>query len=424
MNNVLIGWAIALLVIVVLNGIDWRTIALLVAIALVILIVGARLSAAIDIPVWLSRTIGGATLVLTAISVLCLWAFPNIAFPEPTGAHKVGTSSHAAGETKFRMWYPAMPTPETQRYRYLSDVTSGTGVIPSFIYTHLKSRPTAAFETPPLNRTDMPYPVIFYMHGADSFAEDNSFLLMELASHGYVVVAISPQKPFADYQIDPSLAYEPALFVDTLATKVAPDQIADMKAVVAEVFAMNANQNAIVATGLRESQFGVLGYSLGGGVASRFCATDQRCAAIVNLDGNAFGAIGKTGVSAPYFHFSQSALFPSSDGVKLPEVTQRTAEHYQAEVSEFISHTARQAPAYWYTLKGSGHASFTDMLMWTPLRFAMFNMLLGDGEKDTLRETIADISVRFFNEFLYDVGGLEQELVAHAEHLEPRPVSF
>lgn len=399
------------------SGFDWRTIPLGLAITIVCALILLPVSLKYTAPVWLNRTAILSALLLTTLSASALLAFPNIAIPKARGAHPVGTTLLSTNNTKLRLWYPATHSADAMPYGYLSGVEHSAAFVPAFIFGHLKGRVTEALEDAHLKPTETPYPVIFYMHGADSFPEDNAFRQMELASHGYVVVAVHTQKPFADYEIDRSLVYEPARFAEALANLVAPDQVRDMKAAAKTIFEMNADQNAVFDAKLLQDRFGVLGYSLGGSVATQFCDSHPNCAAIVNLDGNAFGAVGKTGVSVPYLHLSQHALFPDSTETELPDVMQQTANHYAAEVSKIVRLTAQNTPAYWYTLKGSGHASFTDLVLWTPARFAMLGMLLGDGDAMAMRQVIDDLTISFFDQFLHGNTVFEPTLAAYASHL-------
>lgn len=401
------------------NGFDWRTLPLGFAIAILLAAILLQMGLNFTPPTWINRTATVVVLVLATLTIMALITFPNIAMPKPRGTHPVSTTLLSANNIKLRIWYPATPSTSTsaKQYRYLSDVTHSSAFIPAFIYGHLKGRITEALEDAPLKPTEAPYPVIFYMHGADSFPEDNTFRHMELASHGYVVVAVHPQKPFAHYQIDPNLAYDPATFATTLARDIVPDQVQDMKTAAKTVFDLSADQNSIIDAKRLQDRFGVLGYSLGGSVAAQFCDDQPNCRAIVNLDGNAFGPVGKTGVAVPYLHLSQNTLFPGPTEKALPEIMQQTADHYAAEVTEIVRLTANKTPAYWYTLKGSGHASFTDLALWTPARFAVLGTLLGNGEADSMRRVIDDLTISFFDQFLSGKAGFESTSAGHANHL-------
>lgn len=399
------------------NGFDWRTFPLGLAIAILLVAILLQMGLNFTPPTWINRTAIVLVLGSVVLTTIALITFPNIAIPKPSGAHTVGTTLLTANNTKLRLWYPAIPSNSAKRYRYLSGVTHSSTFVPAFIYGHLKGRITEAFVDTPLSPTEAPYPVIFYMHGADSFSEDNTFRQMELASHGYVVVAVHPQKPFTDYQIDPNLAYEPATFAATLARDIVPDQVRDMETAAKAIFEPSADQNSIIDAKQLQDGFGVLGYSLGGGVATQFCNDHPNCRAIINLDGNAFGPVGKTGVAVPYLHLSQNTLFPGPTEKTLPEIMQRSADHYAAEVSEIVRLTANKAPAYWYTLRGSGHASFTDLALWTPARFAMLGTLLGNGEANAMRRVIDDLTISFFDQFLGEKTGFEAASARHANHL-------
>ena len=58
------------------------------------------------------------------------------------------------------------------------------------LLTYLKHAPTNAYEDAPLLAGAKELPTLFYSHGYGSFLSQNSALMEDLASHGYVVYSV------------------------------------------------------------------------------------------------------------------------------------------------------------------------------------------------------------------------------------------
>jgi predicted dienelactone hydrolase len=63
--------------------------------------------------------------------------------------------------------------------------------LPSFFLDHLALAKTPAYLNAPIAESNEPYPIIVFSHGWDGFSAQNSGQMVELASHGYFVVAVN-----------------------------------------------------------------------------------------------------------------------------------------------------------------------------------------------------------------------------------------
>ncbi|MEL6815093.1 MAG: hypothetical protein AAFP03_09800 [Cyanobacteria bacterium J06598_3] len=358
---------------------------------------------------------------LIGISIFLSWAFPNIDFPIPTGPYAVGTLLESTTNSTFRLWYPAAPqaTPASTAYPYLED-TEISG-LPKFLYSHLQGQKTTAVMNPPMAShsaidNSESFPVVIYDHGANSFREDNTFRLMELASQGFVVAAISHPKPFEDYAISTQLAKDPIAFNQHLASVVVPERVQDVHLAVQHLEQLNT-QEGTFKNKLKLDALGLLGYSLGGSVLSEYCLEETRCTAIVNLDGGSFGK-ARQGVEAAFLQLSQSVALPVKPIENPQSVLEKNGAYYRQEVSDLLRHTQSSYPTYWLRVKGTGHAAFTDLVHWTPMRMGFFGVLMGKGDTDAIAHTINDLTTSFFNEQLRSESKIETTIQQHSELLE------
>nr|AKB95178.1 carboxylic ester hydrolase [uncultured bacterium] len=150
----------------------------------------------------------------SAIAYVPLYVLPVFDIPEPTGPHFIGVRTFeltdsdrlgvldAASDQPRRMlvraWYPAertgkSPMPYTtaaeQRVTFAGLATQ-IGM-PSFFFSHLPLVRTNGYENVPVISSETPLPVVIFGHGYGSYLAQNTVLMEELASHGYLVISIS-----------------------------------------------------------------------------------------------------------------------------------------------------------------------------------------------------------------------------------------
>ena len=137
-------------------------------------------------------------------------------FPDPSGPYEIGTLTYHwvdadrpevftadpddRRELMVQVWYPAKGDPSSPRAPYIQDADAVTAAfarlfdVPKFLLGNLKYVTTNAIPSAPVAAPmadDEPgYPVLIYLEGLGAFRQMNTFLVEELVSHGYVVVAI------------------------------------------------------------------------------------------------------------------------------------------------------------------------------------------------------------------------------------------
>lgn len=173
---------------------------------------------------------------------------PTIRLPKPTGPHPVGVvdfelvdhareESFAPGQPRripARAWYPAAAVAGAPR-PYAKPLEM-EHVIGRF-WTHslpLGARFAELFNVPthsveaatPLGAE--PLPTVVFSHGVFGYLQSNTFLMEHLASHGYLVVAIS--HPYASsatlHENGDVVLADAALFTETMQRGFAPEYLA------------------------------------------------------------------------------------------------------------------------------------------------------------------------------------------------------
>ena len=265
----------------------------------------------------------GGVLALALASALPV-ALPVFALPAPGGTYAVGTTyldlvdtarpepftadTQDHRELLVQFWYPAAPVAGRQPVAYVERpravvavAADGAGVrLPAFVLDHLALVRTHAYRDVPLAASQSRYPVLIFSHGYLSFGVQNTVLMEELASHGYIVAGINhPYEALVTSYPDgrdvpandAALAalFERGVLVHPRAslriwtedTRFVLDQLEDIDAGrIAGPFAGR----------LDLARVGMLGMSFGGTTACQVCAEDARCRASLDLDGDLYGA--------------------------------------------------------------------------------------------------------------------------------------
>jgi predicted dienelactone hydrolase len=302
-------------------------------------------------------------------------ALPVFALPAPAGPYAVGTTyldlvDTARPETftadpqdrrelLVQIWYPAAPVARGQPVAYLerpravvAAAAGGSGVpLPAFVLDHLKLVRTHAYRDAPLAADQSRYPVLVFSHGYLSYAVQNTVLMEELASHGYVVASIShPYEALVTSYPDgrdvpaddAALAalFERGVLVHPGASlRIWTD---DTRFVLDQLESVDAERpGGLFAGRLDLARLGVLGMSFGGTTACQVCAEDARCRASLDLDGDLYGARCRD--SKPFAFLLSSERRP-------PQCL-----------------TGAQSDAYLLTVRDTKHRDFGDFPLYSPL---------------------------------------------------------
>ena len=210
------------------------------------------------------------------------------------------------------------------------------------------------------------FPVIVFSHGWKGFAAQNTAQMVELASHGYVVVGM--QHPygaittiFPDGSVAPN---NPNALPDDMpepgytdvARKLVDQWARDISFTVDFLAEQNDDTASPFHAVLDLTHMGVYGHSTGAGAAIQFCGTDSRC--VAGLTEDAFmtpvsQAVIDNGVSQPFFF-----LFSQAWTDDIGSTNNRLFD-------SFYSHLPVPAPVV--TILGTRHYDFSDLPLLSPL---------------------------------------------------------
>lgn len=290
-------------------------------------------------------------LILCGFSLLFLYLLPFVTLPKPTGAYAVGvTYSKVATErdepfTKtpgdkrllyLKIWYPAQKGEHPNPYleegeKALSQLLESQG-LPSFPFHQLAKTKTNSFTNAPIAQGR--FPLITFSHGYASWFGQNTSLMEELASQGYIVAAIahSYQSLFAaadeqtlvnfPYLVPPGDTTEYAAIDtarqalidkiifqkasvertvfdrffkeriehDTLANLQARIWADDISSTLDFMLQEHKTSKTHFYNRLDTEKIGAAGMSFGGAAAAEAALKDQRILAAINMDGFQFGS--------------------------------------------------------------------------------------------------------------------------------------
>ena len=292
-----------------------------------------------------------AALVLFSGAIACA---QTSSYPEPSGPRAVGTSyllfedrdrrdpfsadTSRNRELTIRVWYPAEPPGGAAVERYLPDDES---IFRSFnLPPSLAELEVHSYRDLPVCAAEEKYPVLVFNHGWGEHFAQSTFLMEELASHGYFVFSIAHHGE-AKFTIYPDgsvrlLDQTNERFRRIMAEQQNPEAVAlfqrifgartmeEQRAVFEETvdrmptflldgpglwaedirFVIGALERMTRADHpfrgrLDLDNIGIFGVSIGGIASSVACVSDKRCAACVNIDGGLYGGLVETTIPTP-----------------------------------------------------------------------------------------------------------------------------
>jgi predicted dienelactone hydrolase len=328
----------------------------------------------------LGAVASAAIVVMTAawsLSVLGEELSPvaDVVLPAPTGAFAVGRTvyewtdpardemfSDVDGERRSLLawiWYPAevssAPASDYMPGALGAFVEAATGLSPSKVQV-------PAQDNAPLAGTSAQYPVLVFSHGSGAAVAIYTAMLTEIASHGYIVVAV--QHPynamFTAFTDGRTIAASPDADGDTVQY-----WSEDTAFVVDKLEAMSAADNRFAGR-LDLSRLGIFGHSFGGAAAAEFCLDDARCVAGLNFDGSLSGDVEKVGTTRPFMQIFSGTNCEdvAAVGVMTRDECRPLLERYQAGWQKMFD---TSEAAYRITVAGSKHGSFSDVPFLAPL---------------------------------------------------------
>lgn len=369
----------------------------------------------------IAQTVGG--LLLLGIAIIPPLLLPIPTTPEPTGPHAVGTTtlmlvdesreelysgkSNEPRRIMVQIWYPAEAIRGAEAALWLENMDvmgpaiAGHLDLPAFFLEHVKYARAHAVSDAPISGAQAQYPLILFSHGWGGFRAQNTYQVEELASQGYIVAApdhaygaIASVYPDGQAALNnpEALPYGSGLsdleFL-TAAQVLGEQWASDLSFMLDVLEGLESDDPAGQLTNrINFRRVGAMGHSTGGGAAIQFCATDERCQAVLGMDPYmdpvAFDVLD-TGLSQPYL-----AIFSA--------VWAEDRSRNNTLFRSFSDHS--EGDTYRYYIEKTDHYDFTDMPAFSPL--APYLGLKGPLDGKQVSKIINAYTLAFFGRYFQD----------------------
>lgn len=347
----------------------------------------------------------------------------RVEFPKPTGKYAVGTFTYSLKDDReeimamggmrsvaARVYYPVLKESVIGKQKA---VALSENMIKGFKKTFsvspkFTSGPETNFSECYTNADRISgekFPLIMFNHGLGSYREGNSFLCIELASHGYVVISVSHSYEAMCTEFDDGTAvfydsrnikqYEPMLggaismfnlmkargSNEDLAKKFDESQRKYCKFIMNRTPEWVKDSEAALSYAKKnlsdlidfDKGVGASGHSMGGNTAYALCARNPEFVCGINIDGSLFGDYTDDIQEKPFLQIS------SEDG-----------EYIVTRV--YLRHTK---PVYKVLFKNIKHTGFTDAK-----HMLSFKSVVGKLDPEVLHENICKCHLEFFDAYL------------------------
>jgi dienelactone hydrolase len=370
-----------------------------------------------------TRLAGATTLCLLLLGGGLVIALPMFHFSKLTGPYLVGTrteflvdsnrmETHPGArqghrEVELQIWYPtdAAATKGAKHAMYRR-----------WRETNLRSTYQAVLAVDAYQDVAIAqgsYPVVVFNHAWRGFGNRSTFIMQELASHGFVVVSVAHPWNAATVELHDGYVADGRDQLDIgnffsgevtpLATRVALSeaelaiQTADDEFVLNELANWNARSQSPYEGHLDMKRVGMLGHSFGGATAIEMATQDARVLSALELEGDVFGRAAKVGVAKPVMMIDAESGFVPEKEIRSSSAGNRSLAESELMRHKAIGVTLNKYGGYLVTLHGMDHESFTDKGYFSPIA-----ALSGVGVVPQQRagEIINQFVVAFFDQTL------------------------
>ncbi len=369
-------------------------------------------------------------LIFVSILILCtgICTAQKITLPPPTGDYTIGTTHLVfVDETRpelftedpadhrevtVKVWYPGDAVKKASAAPYYENAEA---IVPRFGYpsTLLDLNTNSNIGIPVGHQEDM-YPVILFNHGWGEHAAQNTVLMEELASHGYVVLSLahhyeakywvypdgdlgflvteSPrfQKIFGEQSkpgimdlfqamfttkgaaAQESLFRQTVEFMPTFLGESPRHWADDIRFVIDQLDSLNRSDERFKGK-LDLGRLGVMGMSMGGIATGQACLIEPRIKAGMNIDGGLLGDLADTVVTQPMFYMG----------------SKRFVGYHEV----FADHAA--GDAYTLIIGDADHYDFTDFTL-----LHREHLMIGSVDGQRMLDIMNDYTLAFFDLYL------------------------
>lgn len=366
-------------------------------------------------------------LVLIGTTFLIDSILPVFQLPTPSGEYAIGTVTFELTDTNRNETFTSDPTDHRRiliKAWYPSDDVTGyamapyvdspeqfsTGIqqswgFPTIMTSHFALIKTHSYINAPLSEAQDNYPVLIFSHGYGGLIMQNTVLMEELASHGYVVFSISHSYEAAVTSFpDGSVIYEAT--EETYADLPNSLQIwaNDTVFLVDQLeIADNPNIPSLLHGGMNLGLIGAFGHSFGGTTSEEVTLTDPRIDVGISFDSPHGQRANTLNMIKPYM-----LLFGPDFG--------------NPQMNDTVYKNSNST-CYGLYINGTRHHNFADENIWSPM-LRNFG-LLGSIDGHRMLQLLNDYVLAFFDEHLKGIesvlldgfSSIYPEIMFHSKNL-------
>lgn len=355
---------------------------------------------------WIGR-LGLVALALLATATFAVPPAPRL--PAPAGPHAVGSVTYRWFEADrpepatadpddrrgvvVQAWYPAAPGAGGRKAPYidgLGRLPARVNLLPGFVLETYGRIDTHAVQGAPVSPARAQWPVVLFSPGYGAPRAFYATLAADLASRGYVVLALDhPYEVAVTELADGRLATPIERFLPNDPDRLqymelrVRTRVEDVRDVVDA-----AGAGRVLPGRLDLSRFAAIGHSFGGATAALALAGDARLRAGADLDGMLYGGVESKSLGRPFLVLESDRAVTGHPPL------------YIRRVEGLLSRLG--APGYRYEIRGSNHFSFTDAEAFfaPPARPLVRSVLGGDRPSAQVLRTTVDLLDAFLRESL------------------------
>lgn len=335
---------------------------------------------------------GALTLLLISSAVALCFLLPMFRLPESTGPYPVGTrilhmvdknrpdsgGKMASGrrELMVQAWYPIDRDQAHGRF-----APYRRGAESSLLSSYMAVLKTQSYLDKPIARKEENYPIILFNPAWKGQRTQSTYLMQELASHGFVVISIdhtylSGPVAFPDGTVVRSSEVQD---IDDFKGRSLTAQqqqgeaevmleAADDSFVLDELTRRQAIKTDSWYERMRLSRVGTMGHSFGGAVACQVAFSDNRVASALNMDGWIFGDPQRNGFRTPTMEIDEEATIPTEAALHDAAQEEQLYWRLTRNLAKIVTSSLRDSGGYQLTIAGSRHMNFADRSLYSPIR--------------------------------------------------------
>ncbi len=328
-----------------------------------------------------------------------------------------------------KVWYPSDEKADYAPYLKNVDYAINNFNFPES-YRNLL---TNSYKVVPISKLEKTFPVLIFSHGWGEHFSQNTILMEELASHGYVVFSLGHdfESKFSFYPNGEvvSMDNNSERFIEIMNEQQNPEAMEvynemfntnsdseriqvfvktsnlmptllkespkywaeDIKFFINELSEIN-HTNSIFKTRLNINQIGTFGMSMGGIATNEVCIGNSNIIAGVNIDGGIYGSTIDTLINTPFMFIN--------------------SQRYLGYGNLFVNKSNKDC--YSITVRNSDHYNFTDYALYP----TQVNMMVGTVDASIPIEIMNTMILAFFDKYLLGKENQDLQVISQKYDVE------